>query len=235
MFPGRSCPGLIEAASRNERPRPRLRSFRGEAAPASLKPARADDPRATLLLAFPGRSCPGLIEARRPTSLQSSSPRVSFRGEAAPASLKRGQLLGHALGVRAGFRGEAAPASLKHDAEELDSGITNSFRGEAAPASLKRGRVGALSPPRSRFPGRSCPGLIEAGGCRGPSRPLPSRFRGEAAPASLKPLVEGQHGFGTRLPCFRGEAAPASLKPSACNGMTVVHGHVSGAKLPRPH
>ena len=57
MFPGRSCPGLIEGSTGpTSTPSCRLR-FRGEAAPASLK---QDWPklRREILSAFPGRSCP---------------------------------------------------------------------------------------------------------------------------------------------------------------------------------
>ena len=59
------------------------------------------------------------------------------------------------------------------------------------------------------FPGRSCPGLIEAAFIRVPFEAAPEVFRGEAAPASLK---QGRHG----VPLFG-------------------RGAVSGAKLPRPH
>ena len=92
IFPGRSCPGLIEARPRRDRQSGDDTHFRGEAAPASLKPDRAARGRhrkhrdfrgeaapASLKLAagrsfatrrtvFPGRSCPGLIEAGIPAT-----------------------------------------------------------------------------------------------------------------------------------------------------------------------
>ena len=145
-FPGRSCPGLIEAGDallggRHDHGR---RYFRGEAAPASLKLGPVQhDAWTGKPTAFPGRSCPGLIEAPSPSAgpARSRGWTCDFRGEAAPASLKRSRPRQWRArsAVSAHFRGEAAPASLKHD-----------------PGGHRLGRG------QRAFPGRSCPGFIEA-------------------------------------------------------------------------
>ena len=85
-FPGRICPGLIEAIRDRDRYTHHAGHFPGESARASLKLAHAltatrrrnyfpgesaraslkrSDPKTWLLrsAAFPGRICPGLIEA----------------------------------------------------------------------------------------------------------------------------------------------------------------------------
>ena len=61
------------------------------------------------------------------------------------------------------FRGEAAPASLKPLAGLIGPPLELCcFRGEAAPASLKRAGSAVGGHTWTEFPGRSCPGLIEA-------------------------------------------------------------------------
>ena len=60
-----------------------------------------------------------------------------------------------------------------------------------------------------KFPGRCCPGLIEA------------------VPAVTDAIVKARG--------FRGVVAPASLKPSRRSRMRLSRHAVSGALLPRPH
>ena len=111
-------------------------SFRGVVAPASLKLERF------LLLVpdgleFPGRCCPGLIEAGRYNE-DSIMEKLGFRGVVAPASLK--------------------PLLLR----QVSYDACNRFRGVVAPASLKPASPGLWRPRSASFPGRCCPGLIEA-------------------------------------------------------------------------
>ena len=148
---------------------------------------------------FPGRSCPGLIEARHLEGLGVPGTLVI---RSCPGLIER-------PGTPANFRGEAAPASLKRDSVpgRLASSGPPNFRGEAAPASLKRAQaIGVGLGPSDNatgFPGRSCPGLIEARRTAAPVRPR------------LAATAASKAGGGPLGPHFRGEAAPASLKPGA--------------------
>ncbi len=108
-FPGRSCPGLIEARTGRARGST-ARGFPGRSCPGLIEAATTRRRRRRFSATFPGRSCPGLIEA-----LARAVKRIgetTFRGDHAPASLK------HADGRvqrlhRLPFRGDHAPASLK--------------------------------------------------------------------------------------------------------------------------
>ena len=61
-----------------------------------------------------------------------------------------------------GFRGVVAPASLKRQLFSLVGYGLRCFRGVVAPASLKHTRSRKRKPGLQEFPGRCCPGLIEA-------------------------------------------------------------------------
>ena len=63
------------------------------------------------------------------------------------------------------------------------------FRGVVAPASLKHIRGWYCYIARIVFPGRCCPGLIEASTSGLDAASLPRGFRGVVAPASLKPTA----------------------------------------------
>ena len=136
-FPGRHCPGLIEAARGTRNAWGSRRGFRGVIAPASLKRTDAES-EISSPCSFPGCRCPGLIEATR----------IDNRARPRPGC----------------FRGGAAPASLKQViALRVHQGVDLGFRGVIAPASLKQWNHWWHRPHwSSRFPGRHCPGLIEA-------------------------------------------------------------------------
>ena len=182
-------------------------------------------------LRFRGRSCPGLIEAL--DGMDGRDRKGSgFRGEAAPASLKRKGSWGFAFRL-GGFRGEAAPASLKPARIALEPHTTLAFPGRSCPGLIEASCLTPPLRPSYWFPGRSCPGLIEAerqpvGGVEGDLS-----FRGEAAPASLKPLSPDRRKIAGHV--SGGEAAPASLKHWVPDTADVARFPVSGAKLPRPH
>ena len=111
-----------------------------------------------------------------------------FRGVRAPASLKRAEARRPRERDAALFRGVRAPASLKPGDLELNRpqplGL---FRGVRAPASLKRPCHFAFSCALSGpLPGRTRPGLIEAGPTDARLSALHLLFRGVRAPASLK-------------------------------------------------
>ena len=61
------------------------------------------------------------------------------------------------------FRGVVAPASLKLDGLYFHVHAPADFRGVVAPASLKLRAMKVEHQLGFRFPGRCCPGLIEAG------------------------------------------------------------------------
>ena len=83
------------------------------------------------------------------------------------------------------------------------------------------------------IPGRTCPGLIEAGSRRRRASRGDPVFRGEPAPASLK-LAQPPSLVGF-VAVFRGEPAPASLKPDEVHISGGGNSRYSGANLPRPH
>ena len=88
---------------------------------------------------LPGRTRPGLIEAARRFEIFITGPKL-FRGVRAPASLKPVPAVAEKAQHEGLFRGVRAPASLKHVVGGHDHPVLRAL------------------------PGRTRPGLIEAGG-----------------------------------------------------------------------
>ena len=66
------------------------------------------------------------------------------------------------------------------------------------------------------FPGRLCPGLIEADISAGENESALAIFRGVSAPASMK--LDHRRYYSFSYSIFRGVSAPASLKPTVSVG-----------------
>ena len=171
--------------------------FRGVRAPASLKLVGGRSlirgVRTSASRSLPGRTRPGLIEA---PSLMSTPSRPGI--EAA---------------VRHLFRGVRAPASLKPHGALIQTAAMPAeglFRGVRAPASLKRSSEKSL-------PGRTRPGLIEAG------------VRVE------HPADSGSSGAYAPRPHLPHDADRDALPGRTRTLKDRIHAGSSGAYAPRPH
>ena len=87
------------------------------------------------------------------------------------------------------FRGEFAPASLKRSEVQEFTALITRFRGEFAPASLKLVPADHRGDEADRIPGRIRPGLIEAGHETPASGPCPMMIPGRIRPGLIEAVL----------------------------------------------
>ena len=183
-FPGRICPGLIEAGESGHLvgqghshfpgesalaslkpprgsgpPRPRTRDFPGESARASLKrPLAAGIPPPPRI--FPGRICPGLIEARSSVRRR-TRPTRPFPGRICPGLIEAAAHVGSPARAWV-FPGRICPGLIEARSAAPRRSAGTRFPGRICPGLIEAVDIPKDNETQSTFPGRICPGLIEA-------------------------------------------------------------------------